>query len=72
MLMFNGHVATYKTPACLMPLCLYELQAICLMMSEGIDELQTQGWPFEEDTRNESIFTFGSVKSKPSAETLFF
>lgn len=71
MLMFNGDVATYKTPVCLMPLRLYELQAICLMMSEGIDELQTQGRPFEEDTRNESVFTFGSVRSKPSAETLF-
>lgn len=57
---------------CLLPLCLYELQAICLMMSEGTDELQTGGRPFEEDTRNESVFTFGSVKSKPSAETLFF
>lgn len=55
-----------------MPLRLYELQAICLMMSEGRDELQTQGQPFEEDNRNESVHTLGSVKSNPSAEALFF
>lgn len=72
MLVFNGDVATYKAPVRLVPLRLYELQIICLMMSEGADELQTQGQPFEEDTRNESVFTFGSVKSKPGAQTLFF